>query len=203
MKSKVSLVVALVALVGAVVLGGWALLVRDQDSPRPSAVPTTGPTAPGPTDGPGSTPSAHGPGAVKAFKIPAGTVNPLTGRSYCATAKLLAIYSHQGYGLNQQDGVIDGERFATRLKVIAASYGRLAEQAGRDPRTGAAAASWRELAEATASTEEQLRVVGLQAKSQPMIVKYAELKKVLERELPRATTTLQEVCGFPPSVFAS
>lgn len=205
MKSKVSMIVAVVTLVGAAVLGGWVLLGHDKDGPGPSAVPVPAPgqSTPDRSASPGGSPSAEPDAGVTAFKIPAGTVNPLTGTSYCGTAKLLAIYSHQGYGLSQHDGILDGERFATRLKVIAAAYERLAVQAGRGSGTGDVAASWRALAEATRATEEKLRVVGLQALSQPMILKYAELKKVIDLELPRATSTLRKVCGFSPTVFAS
>ncbi|MCX6398214.1 MAG: hypothetical protein NTV23_17135 [Propionibacteriales bacterium] len=198
MKNQVALIVAAFALVGSAVIGGWALIAGD-DSGGSDPSTATGSTA-GPSEVPGDVaPGAERPGG--GFAIPEKRVNPLSGASYCRTVKLLAIYSRQGYGLNDSQGIVDGPQFDTRLKVIAATYTRLAAQAAGTPHAVGAARSWRAMAVATADAEEQLRVAGLQAQSQVMIVKLAQLGQVIRAELPRATASLKRACGYSPSVL--
>lgn len=205
MRTKYTLMIAVIALAGALTVGGWALLTRDAGSERDARTGSTPSAGPGSTATPSVVPTEDvlsPEGVIEKFAVPEGAVNPLKGREYCDTVRLLAIYARQGYGLDQQLGVVSGKKFARRLHVIAATYQRLAKQAPAAPHTDAAGAAWRALAVATRSAEEKLQVTGLQVQSQAMILELAELAEVARTELPRATATLQAACGFSPSVFA-
>lgn len=199
-KHKISALIAVVSLVLAALVGVWALVSGDdghrpavaQANPRAPDAPTTGPTG------------GKGAAALKEARlvIPKKIVDPTTGRNYCETAKLLAVYAHQSYGLDAQLRVVDGRKFDNRLKAVAKTYARLADQAAEQPRAGAVAARWRAMADATASAEERLRASGLQVQSQEMIVQLAQMAKSVQDNLPAATKTLKAACGLPPEIFA-
>jgi hypothetical protein len=130
--------------------------------------------------------------------VPSKRVDPLRGATYCQTAKLLGTYAHQSYGLDPDLGVVAGRSFGKRLDVVASTYRRLAVQAGRTPGSGAAAVSWRRLAAVVEAAGEKLKVTGYDVQSQVMILELAEVAKVTQVHLPRATATLTAACGFTP-----
>lgn len=199
MKHKITAVVAALLLLAAVAIGAVALKTRGDDgggtSARVGAMPTSGTT---PDASSTAKPDID---AADKIVVPATIVNPLTATHYCGTVRLLAIYTKQGYGLNKQQGVVDGRKFDQRLTVIAAAFERLAAQAPKEPKAASAAPYWQRLAEATTKAEETLRVVGLRTQSQAMIVELAQWKKVSDVELPRATASLKAACGFSAAVF--
>lgn len=202
-RSRITLVVACLALVGAVLVGGWALLVGRSDDPAPAAAakPAGRATSTASASAKPGPPGKDADGNVTAFAVPKGIVDPTRGRTYCDTVRLLSIYSRQGYGLSRTGTVKNGKELDTRLKVIAVTYGRLADQAVRTPKAGEVASSWRALAVMASDTEEKLRVYGLQLQSQGMIVQLAKLAQTTHAELPKAAATLGTACGYSPAVL--
>ncbi|MFL6159125.1 MAG: hypothetical protein ACJ72D_23810 [Marmoricola sp.] len=193
-KQLVAVLVAVVAIVAAVVVGGVALLSRSDGGAATEA-----------RNGATDAPSAAAPPARRpkndGLKIPKGIVNPLSGKTYCATAKLLAVYAHQPYGLDKKLQVVDGKKFDTRLRTVAAAYQRLADQAPAQPRTGNVAKTWAALATTTSTAEKRLRVSGLKVQSQGMVVALAKMASATSKQLPHATSTLKSACGLSPSIF--
>lgn len=199
-KHKASALIAVGILVLAGVVGVWALMSGDerkvpaaqQDHPAADAAPAS--------------PNQAGKGAAAlkeaGLVIPKKVVDPTSGRNYCQTAKLLAIYAHQSYGLDAKLQVVDGKKFDTRLKVIAKTYARLADQAAAQPKAGDVAVPWQAMSDATARAEERLRASGLQVQSQEMIVQLAKMATSVQDNLPAATRTLKATCGVPPEIFA-
>lgn len=193
MKHKISAVIAIVLLAAAVAVAVWVSFARSgpgevgrDDRARPAA---------GASRTPGSHPT---PGASPSLVVPSKRVDPLRGATYCQTAKLLGTYAHQSYGLDPDLGVVAGRSFGKRLDVVASTYRRLAVQAGRTPGSGAAAVSWRRLAAVVEAAGETLKVTGYDVQSQVMILELAEVAKVTQVHLPRATATLTAACGFTP-----
>lgn len=186
MKHKISAVVAVLFLATAAAVTVWVVFAR-------ADLGSVGQSRPGDVGTPTATPT---PAPSPSFTVPTKRVNPTKGASYCRTATLLGIYAHQSYGLDPELGLVSGRHFAKRLDVVAATYRRLAAQAGKRPEVGAQAAkSWRVLAAAVASAGEKLKVTGYDVQSQVMILNLAEVAKVSQEHLPRATETLTAACG--------
>lgn len=196
-KHKVSAIIAFGMLALAVVVGAWAISSRD--STRDAAA------SPGSVNSATANPTSDGQGTRAdkdaALDIPKKIVDPTSGKNYCATAKLLAVYAQQSYGLDRKLQIVDGKKFDTRLKVIAKTYARLAHQAASQPKAGEVAQSWQKLADATSAAERKLRASGLQAQSQEMLVQMSHLSKAMQENLPRATETLKAACGLSPEIF--
>lgn len=194
-KHKVTAMIAFGILVLAVVAGVWAL--NSNGGPQKSTAGKASSAAP---DAAATSPATNGDKGAD-LVVPKGVVDPTTGKNYCATAKLLAIYARQSYGLDSKQQVVNGKKFDTRLKVIAATYARLADQAAAQPKAGDVAPHWQAMADATTAAEEKLRVTGLQVQSQEMIVQLSRLAKSVQDNLPTATRTLQATCGLSPAIF--
>lgn len=187
MKHKISAVVgiALLALATATIV--WIGFARSDTGGASSADPGRSAGSPSARPTPTASPS---------FAVPAKTVNPLKGASYCDTAKLLGIYAHQSYGLDPKLGLVAGQQFSKRLDVVAASYRRLADQSITTPEVGKSAPkAWRVLAAAVEAAGEKLRVTGYDVQSQVMILELAEVAKATQVHLPTATATLAAACG--------
>jgi len=211
MKHKISAVVAVAVLLAAAAVGSWAVLGRHADQrartddqassgTTPGTSPTSGSLTPkGSGTGPGRT-AGRVATTVPGVVIPRA-VDPLRSSTYCGTARALAGYARESYGLNAQHEMVNGRAFDTRLKVVAAAYQRLADQAPGQPGSGAVAGAWSALARATAKAEASLRVHGLQVQSQGVIVALAELASTGRNELPQATSTLKAACGLSPSAL--
>lgn len=185
-KHKISAVVAVLLLAAAAAVIIWVVFARaDLDVVDQARSGEDATSSPRPT-----------PSASPSFAVPAKRVDPMSGASYCTTAKLLGIYAHQSYGLDPDLGVVTGRHFAKRLDVVAATYRRLATQASKRPEVGAPAAkSWRVLAAAVEAAGQKLKVTGYDVQSQVMILELAEVAKVTQAQLPRATATLSAACG--------
>lgn len=200
MKHKLSAVIAIALLAVAVAIGITAVTSRsDHHGSRAGATSSAIPS-PSAT---GTAASGQQTDPSDVVVVPKGIVNPLKAHTYCATAKLLAVYTKQGYGLDAQLGIVNGRKFDERLKTIAATFSRLAEQAPGQPRAGDVARHWKRLAEATTKAEEQLRVVGLQTQSQAMIAELGRWNQLSAVELPKATVTLKAACGFSSAIFGT
>lgn len=211
MKHKISAIVAVAALLAAAAVGVWAVLSRHPDhGARASGGASSGTTPGGSPTATAPTPKGAGTAPTKTAGRVATTVpgvvipravDPLRPSTYCGTARALAGYAHESYGLNAKHEMVDGRAFDTRLKVVAAAYQRLADQAPSQPGSGAVAGSWSALAHATATAEKKLRVYGMQVQSQGVIVALAELASTGRQELPRATSTLKAACGLSPTAL--
>lgn len=202
-KHKLSALIAFGVLAAAFAVGVWAInaggtpqgSAADKHALATPADPVTAATVAPTSDGEGV--------AEPGLMMPKGIVDPMSGKTYCATAKLLAIYAHQSYGLDPKLHVVDGKKFDRRLKVIAATYARLADQAATQPKAGDVAKHWKAMAVAASAAEENLRVSGLQVQSQEMIVQLAQLAKSVQDNLPLAAKTLKAACGLSPAIFGS
>jgi hypothetical protein len=185
------LLVALAALAG----GTWAVLGAPGGGRGARTTPTGEPTVPV------TAPAGADSGTVAGMAVPRKVVDPLRGATYCATVRLLAVYAHQTYALDARQGVVTGMTFVARLHVVAATYRRLADQAGAQPRTGAAAASWSALATAATATERRLRKAGPELRSRRAVAGIAALARAARKQLPTATGTLPDACGLAPDVL--
>jgi len=177
----------------AVLVGAVAWVNRSDDSgPNSSGGDAVAKASPG------STPTAA---AEPTLKVPKKLVDPLKGSTYCATAKLLAVYTRQSYGLNEKLGFTDGKKFDKRLSTIAATFDRLATQARGTKKAQAQSSAWAKAAKKTWSTEDAFKAAGSDVTSDVMIVELAKLKKTITTEIPKATSTLQAACGLSPSLL--
>lgn len=203
-KQRVVFIASILALISAAVIAVVLVVGRDgrsfEDRPGIAGSTSADGQQPGAKPSAGASASAK-PGSLAASEIPKELVNPLSGKTYCQTAKLLAIYSAQGYGLDRTGQVVDGKKFGARLKAIAATYNRLSVQAKGQKGAEGSASSWKKLSDATAASEAKLRVAGLQVDSQVMIIELATMGKVGREELPKATSTLQATCKLSPAIF--
>lgn len=191
-KHQITARIAAGVLTLAALVGALAWVNRSDDSSRLSGGLTVGKASPGSTSTPAAGPT---------LKVPKKVVNPLKGSSYCATAKLLATYTHQSYGLNEKLGFTDGKKFDNRLTTVAATFDRLATQARSTKNARAQSAAWARAAKKTWSTEDAFKASGSDVTSDVMIVELAKLKKTITTEIPKATSTLQAVCGLAPSLL--
>lgn len=188
MKHKLSATVAVALLAVAVAVVVWISFAREGPHAPGSSSPVRGTTT--------STAGAHPtPSASPSFAVPAKQVDPRRGATYCETAKLLGIYAHQSYGLDPDLGVVAGRSFSKRLSMVASTYRRLAAQSADAPKAGSAATSWGRLAAAVEAAGQKLEVTGYDVQSQVMILELAEVARVTQVHLPRATSTLMAACG--------
>ncbi|MCZ4499315.1 MAG: hypothetical protein JWQ74_1868 [Marmoricola sp.] len=191
-KHQVTARVSVVLLALALVVGVVALMNR-ADKPTASAEGTT--------TGKGAAGTAATPSARPTLEVPKKPVDPLRGRTYCATAKLLAYYTHQSYGLDASLGITEGKTFDKRLTTVASTFERLAAQAEDEKKARSSSASWSSAARAVRSTEDAFKASGMDVGSQVMIVQLAELNKVVRRVVPKATSTLESACGLSPALL--